>query len=120
VKRICLWLVLTLFTGPFAPRAIAQPFTRLILPRPAGGDTDIIFRALAPLLQKPQGQSVVVASITGASGTVGAREAKNTSPDGMTVYGIHDYIYIVHYSGFPDVSYLDFEPVCLVAALTQS
>jgi tripartite-type tricarboxylate transporter receptor subunit TctC len=88
----------------------------LIVPWPAGGDTDIIFRALAPLLQKHLDQPVVVANIIGASGTVGAREAKNASADGYTVYGMHDYIHIAHYSGFTDIRYQDFEPVCLAAA----
>ena len=48
---------------------------KLVVPWAAGGDTDNIFRPLAPLLQKHLGQPVVIANVGGASGTVGAREA---------------------------------------------
>jgi tripartite-type tricarboxylate transporter receptor subunit TctC len=88
----------------------------LIVPWPSGGDTDIVFRAVAPLLQKHLGQPVVVANITGASGTLGAKVAKDAEPDGSTVYGMHDYIHIVHYAGLTNITYKDFEPVCLTAA----
>ena len=88
----------------------------MIVPWAAGGDTDNIFRPLAPLLQKHIGQTIVIANVGGASGTVGAREAKNSPADGYTVYAVHDYIHLVHYAGLTDVSYNDFEPICLVAA----
>ena len=88
----------------------------MIVPWAAGGDTDNIFRPLAPLLQKHLGQPVVIANVGGASGTVGAREAKNSPADGYTVYAMHDYIHLVHYSGLTDISYKDFEPICLVSA----
>lgn len=119
MKTLRLLLAPMLFATLIVAPARAQSPERtvkLIVPWPAGGDTDIIFRALAPLLQKHLGQPVVVANITGASGTVGAREAKNAAADGYTVYGMHDYIHIVHYSGLADISYRDFEPVCLAAA----
>ena len=49
---------------------------KLIVPWAAGGDTDAIFRPFVPQLQKHLGATVVIANVTGASGTVGAREAK--------------------------------------------
>ena len=101
----------TAANAPYPDRAI-----KLIVPWAAGGDTDNIFRPRAPLLQKHLGQPVVIANITGASGTVGAREAKGSPADGYTIYAMHDYIHLVHYSGLTDISYKDFEPVCLVAA----
>ena len=71
----------------------------MIVPWAAGGDTDNIFRPLAPLLQKHLGQPVVIANVGGASGTVGAREAKGSPADGYTIYAVHDYIHLVHYAG---------------------
>ena len=59
---------------------------------------------------------MVIANVGGASGTVGAREAKNAAPDGYTVYAVHDYIHLTFYAGISDVKYSDFEPICLVAA----
>jgi len=90
---------------------------KMIVPWAAGGDTDNIFRPFAPALQKALGgTTVVIANIGGASGTVGAREAKGSPPDGYTVYAVHDYIHLTYYTGMSDVNYLDFEPVCLIAA----
>jgi tripartite-type tricarboxylate transporter receptor subunit TctC len=107
----------------FATPAGAQQYPdrpiKMVVPWAAGGDTDNIFRPLAPLLQKHIGQTVVIANVTGASGTVGAREAKAAPPDGYTIYAMHDYIHLVHYSGLTDVSYKDFEPICLVSATSS-
>ena len=89
---------------------------KMIVPWAAGGDTDNIFRPFAAELQKHIGQPVVIANVGGASGTVGAREAKNAAADGYTVYAVHDYIHLTFYAGISDVKYSDFEPICLVAA----
>jgi tripartite-type tricarboxylate transporter receptor subunit TctC len=89
---------------------------KLIVPWAAGGDTDNIFRPFAPHLQKHIGQTVVIANVAGASGTVGAREAKAAAPDGYTVYAVHDYIHSTYYTGVADVNYWDFEPICLISS----
>ncbi len=89
---------------------------KMIVPWAAGGDTDNIFRPFAPALQKALGgTAVVIANIGGASGTVGAREAKGSPPDGYTLYAVHDYIHSTYYTGMSDVNYTDFEPVCLIS-----
>jgi tripartite-type tricarboxylate transporter receptor subunit TctC len=87
---------------------------KMIIPWAAGGDTDVVKRIFANHLQKHLGQPVVVANVTGASGTVGAREAKAAPPDGYTIYSVHDYIHGTHYTGITDVNYWDFEPVCRI------
>ncbi|HZT27952.1 MAG TPA: tripartite tricarboxylate transporter substrate binding protein [Pseudolabrys sp.] len=90
---------------------------KLIVPWAAGGDTDVIYRPFAQLLQKYLGQPVIIANVTGASGTVGEREAANAAPDGYTVFAPHDYIHSVYYAGLTDIRYdKAFEPVCLVAS----
>src|SRR4030067_31370 len=101
---------LVLLLAPVARRV------KLIVPGAAGGDTDNIFRPFGQALQKHLGATVVIANVTGASGTVGAREAKNSPPDGYTLYAIHDYIHSTDYTGVSDVNYTDFEPVCTVSA----
>ncbi|HET9733806.1 MAG TPA: tripartite tricarboxylate transporter substrate binding protein [Burkholderiales bacterium] len=102
------------------PLAVAAAYPdrpiKLIVPWPAGGDTDNIFRPYAPLMQKHIGQTVVIANVAGASGTRGAKEAKDSPPDGYTIYGVHDYIHSTYYTGVADVTYQDFEPVCLVSS----
>jgi tripartite-type tricarboxylate transporter receptor subunit TctC len=67
-------------------------------------------------MEKHLGQPVVVVNIVGASGTVGAREARKGPPDGYTIYSTHDYIHTTYYTGVSDVSYRDFEPVCLITS----
>jgi tripartite-type tricarboxylate transporter receptor subunit TctC len=90
---------------------------KMIVPWAAGGDTDNIFRPFAPPFQKALGgATVVIANVGGASGTVGAREAKGSPPDGYTLYAVHDYIHSTYYTGVADVNYWDFEPICLIAA----
>jgi tripartite-type tricarboxylate transporter receptor subunit TctC len=89
---------------------------KLIVPWAAGGDTDNIFRPFAPLLQKHLGQTVVIANVGGASGTKGAKEAKDSPPDGYTLYAVHDYIHSTYYTGVADVQYSDFEPICMVSS----
>src|SRR5574341_1680300 len=89
---------------------------KMIVPWAAGGDTDNIFRPFAPLLQKSLGQSVVIANVGGASGTKGAKEAKDSPPDGYTLYAMHDYIHSTYYAGVADVQYSDFDPVCLISS----
>ncbi len=89
---------------------------KMIVPWPAGGDTDNIFRPFAPLLQKHVGQTVVIANVAGASGTKGAKEAKDSPPDGYTLYSMHDYIHSTYYTGVADVNYTDFEPICMISS----
>jgi len=89
---------------------------KLIVPWQAGGDTDNIFRPFAPLLQKNIGQPVVIANVAGASGTKGAKEAKDSPADGYTLYAVHDYIHSTYYTGVADVTYSDFEPICLISS----
>ena len=90
---------------------------KLIVPWAAGGDTDVIFRPLVPLLQKYLGQPVIIANVGGASGTVGEREAAGQAPDGYTLFGAHDFIHSVYFGGMIDLKYDNaFEPVCMVAS----
>src|SRR5688500_11368170 len=116
MKKLIAGLVASVL--PFAAAA-AYPErpVKLIVPWAAGGDTANIFRPFAPLLQKHLGgQSVVIANIGGASGTKGAKEAKESPPDGYTLYAVHDYIHSTYYAGVADVQYSDFEPICLISS----
>ncbi|HVF63440.1 MAG TPA: tripartite tricarboxylate transporter substrate binding protein [Casimicrobiaceae bacterium] len=89
---------------------------KLVVPWAAGGDTDSIYRAFAPHFQKHLGGTVVIANVGGASGTKGAKEAKDSPADGYTVFAVHDSIHSTYYTGVADVNWSDFEPICLVAA----
>jgi tripartite-type tricarboxylate transporter receptor subunit TctC len=120
-RRALLWLLgagavsalsVTASLAAYPDRAI-----KLIVPWAAGGDTDVIYRPFAPLLQKYLGQPVIIANVGGASGTVGEREAARSAPDGYTVFGAHDFIHSVYYGGQTDIKYSDaFDPICLVTS----
>jgi tripartite-type tricarboxylate transporter receptor subunit TctC len=107
--------VATLTAGS-ALAAYPERPVKLIVPWAAGGDTDNIFRPFAQALQKQLDQTVVIANVGGASGTVGAREARGSPADGYTLYAVHDYIHSTYYTGVADVNYTDFEAVCSVSA----
>ena len=100
----------------FAFAAYPERPIKLIVPWAAGGDTDVIYRVFAPLMQKELGGTIVIANVGGASGTKGAKEAKASPPDGYTLFAIHDSIHSTYYTGVADVNYSDFEPICLVAS----
>src|SRR5450756_3114404 len=108
-------LALCVFGNAYA--AYPDRAIKMIVPWAAGGDTDNIFRPFGPAFQKALGgATVVITNVGGASGTVGAREAKGSPPDGYTLYAVHDYIHSTYYTGLADINYWDFEPICLVAS----
>jgi tripartite-type tricarboxylate transporter receptor subunit TctC len=115
-KLVLTAAALTIVAAGPAAAAFPERPVKLIVPWAAGGDTDNIFRPFGQAFQKALGQTVVIANVGGASGTVGAREAKNSPADGYTVYATHDYIHLTYYTGIADVTYKDFEPVCSVSS----
>jgi tripartite-type tricarboxylate transporter receptor subunit TctC len=60
---------------------------RLIVPYPAGGSTDVLFRILAERLKDKLGQSFVVENRPGASGNTGIDAVAKSAPDGYTIGG---------------------------------
>jgi tripartite-type tricarboxylate transporter receptor subunit TctC len=60
---------------------------RMIVPYPAGGSTDVLFRILAERLKDKLGQSVVIENKPGASGNIGIDQVAKGAPDGYTIGG---------------------------------
>jgi len=58
---------------------------RIIVPYPAGGQTDGIARSYGEVLSRKLGQPVVVENKGGASGSIGGAEVKRAPPDGYTI-----------------------------------
>jgi tripartite-type tricarboxylate transporter receptor subunit TctC len=83
-------LLATLTLGLAATGALAQSWPNkpvtLLVPFPPGGSTDMIARTVQPKLQEAFKQTFVVDNKPGAGGAIGAVQAKNSKPDGYTVF----------------------------------
>jgi tripartite-type tricarboxylate transporter receptor subunit TctC len=83
---------------------------QLIVPLAAGGDTDFYGRTYAKYLQQELNQPVTIVNVTGAGGTVGAEQVKNSKPDGYTVLFYHTgNLYTNNLLGTSDLTEKDFE-----------
>ena len=58
---------------------------RILVPYPAGGQTDGIARAFGDYLARQVGKTVIIESKAGAGGVIGVAEAKRVEPDGSTI-----------------------------------
>jgi tripartite-type tricarboxylate transporter receptor subunit TctC len=90
-RRHVLSATLALGIGLFAAGAAsAQTYPdkiiKMIVPAPAGGQTDVLARYLAQRLQDALGQNVFVENRAGAGGAIGARAAATADPDGYTLF----------------------------------
>lgn len=88
IKSILLLLTVSFITPlAFAQKADAYPSKpiRLVVPFPAGGPTDQFARQYGQALSVQLGQPVVVENKSGASGSIGTLEVKNSPPDGYTI-----------------------------------
>jgi len=83
-------LVSTAFaaSGSYAQGAFPSKPIRFINPVAAGGNQDIVARAVGDQLAKIVGQQIVVESRPGASAIVGTRYVKSATPDGYTLLTI--------------------------------
>lgn len=75
----------------------------------AGGDTDILCRKLSEEISKDLGVAVVCTNVTGSSGTVAARQVKDSDPDGYTVLWHQSSFLVASATGIADFDYTDFE-----------
>ncbi|MGQ0547323.1 MAG: Bug family tripartite tricarboxylate transporter substrate binding protein [Betaproteobacteria bacterium] len=86
MRKFALLLLLAL-----AFPALGQPYPskpiRFLVPFPPGGSSDLISRAIAPLMSARLGQPVVVENRPGAGGMIGVDAVAKAAPDG-TVIGL--------------------------------
>lgn len=68
----------------FAQSAFPSKTVRLVVPYPPGGSSDIIARAIQPLLQDGLKQTVVVENKAGANGNLGTDFVAKSAADGHT------------------------------------
>ncbi|MDX3985717.1 MAG: tripartite tricarboxylate transporter substrate binding protein [Achromobacter sp.] len=92
-----------------------RPIT-VVVPFPAGGSVDAVFRMLSPLLTERLGQSVLVENVGGASGAIGAARVAQAKPDGYTLLAGSINDVVLQPALKPSTRYRisDFEPISLV------
>jgi tripartite-type tricarboxylate transporter receptor subunit TctC len=59
---------------------------KMIVPAPAGGQTDVMARLMAQKMQQSLGQGVIIENRAGAGGALAARAAVSADPDGYTLF----------------------------------
>jgi tripartite-type tricarboxylate transporter receptor subunit TctC len=102
-------------SGVFAQAWPAKQIT-IVVPYPAGGDSDVIMRAYAEKLSQKLGQPVVIENKAGASGTIGSSFVAKSAADGYTflfipnTFAIAQHVLKVSPSVAHDVN-KDFTPI---------
>jgi tripartite-type tricarboxylate transporter receptor subunit TctC len=95
----------------------SRPIT-LLVGFPPGGPTDTLARILGASMQKTLGQTVVIETVSGASGTIASGRLAHAAPDGYTIEVGNWSSHV----GSPAIYRLDFDvmkdlqPVSLLAA----
>jgi tripartite-type tricarboxylate transporter receptor subunit TctC len=86
---------------------------RIIVPFPAGGQTDVQARAIGQKLAESLGTAVIVENKPGGSTLLGAREVQRAAPDGHTLlYTIATHVQLPHlYKNPPWNVFTDFTPI---------
>lgn len=84
-------------TFPDKPIHIIVPFT-------AGSATDVVARAVAAVMTKNLGQTVIVDNKPGAGGTIGAGQVAKAAPDGYTLLA-NSSAHTVNAAIYPNMTY---------------
>jgi tripartite-type tricarboxylate transporter receptor subunit TctC len=82
-------------------------------PPAPGGGTDLLLRAMAPVMRNVLGQPVIVVNKPGAAMAIGFNAAKQDTPDGYNIVAIVPELLAVPQVTKVDYSYKDFEIICL-------
>ena len=121
------WAFFALFGGmalilATAATSVAQPFpsrpTRLIVPYPPGGGTDIVARVIGQKLQESLGQPIIIDNRGGAGGTLGTAVVAKAAPDGYTLMLVPTS-HVINpsiYAKLPYDTEKDFAPITMVAS----
>lgn len=88
---------------------------QVVVPFGAGGDTDFNARVLSKYVEPELGVSMPVINVTGAGGTVAARQVRGAKPDGQTVLFFHTTFLTSQALGITDLTLDDYEVTGIVA-----
>jgi len=83
--RHALCCALALLAAPLAAQEFPTRPISLVVPYPAGGDTDVVARYIADGIARRVGQTVTVENRAGATGAIGTTAVARARPDGHTL-----------------------------------
>lgn len=87
---------------------------QMIIPFSAGGDTDLHCRVLTELVAKELGTDIVCTNVTGASGSVAARQVLDSANDGNTILWHQTSFLMASLTGISEFDFHDFTTACTV------
>jgi tripartite-type tricarboxylate transporter receptor subunit TctC len=102
--------------APFSARAQGSNTTKIVVPYPPGGSTDVIARLVQPELQQRLGATLLIENRPGASGSVGTAAVVKSPPDGATWLMVFDN-HAANPFVLPDLPFdteKDLDPVLLI------
>jgi tripartite-type tricarboxylate transporter receptor subunit TctC len=79
-------LTMASMPAPVHAQTYPNKVIKMIVPAPAGGQTDVLARFLGQKMQAALGQNVVIDNRAGAGGAIGARTAASAEADGYTIF----------------------------------
>jgi len=114
-----LFSIAALVTGIAIPAAAAEVYPErpitVIVPFAPGGSTDIMARTIGAVAEPLLKQPLVIKNVSGGNGSIGAREAFNSKPDGYTILITAENLASYRVMGMAQFSFADFEPIILMA-----
>jgi len=81
---VCAAALSILAAGPVAAQQFPNKILRVVNPNAPGGNSDVLFRLLAPKMGEVLGQQLVIDYRPGAGGNIGAELVARAAPDGYT------------------------------------
>jgi tripartite-type tricarboxylate transporter receptor subunit TctC len=90
---------------------------RMIVPYPAGGNSDMVARWAADRLAAALGQPVIIENRAGAGATIGAQVAARAEPDGYTLLLAPTAVFAItpHLQKVPYDALRDFTPIATIS-----
>lgn len=120
MRIVCMCMALAILAAPLAAgegKWVPQRAVTIIVPNAAGGGNDVMARIMLPHISKYLGgATVVVENLVGAGGSVAFESVRAAPADGYSILCHNNGIGSVATTGNTDVTYKDFDMLCLLAA----
>jgi tripartite-type tricarboxylate transporter receptor subunit TctC len=104
LRLIALALAAGLAALPVSAQNYPDKPIHIIVPFTAGSATDVTARALAAVMTKNMGQTVIVDNKPGAGGTIGSAQVAKAAPDGYTLLA-NSSAHTVNPAIYPNMTY---------------